>query len=156
MNAVRSATVERRDETRVTGHSAARMEAPKGIFTQSGPAEIEEVSACGLRLRTEKQLHIDEELIVRIKGEALPIHASVIWVQEGPPVHAGGHKTWVAGCRLHPGSFAKIRLEPEVKTYRMLGMGRKTLFIAGVVGLAALLVYLYLRFAMIIGGSPIH
>jgi hypothetical protein len=153
MNAAVSTFTEHRDDIRVTGHASARMEALKGIFTQSGPAVIEEVSACGLRLRSESQLHQDEDLVVHLKGEPLPIHANVIWVREAPPIHLGGHKTWIAGCRLHPGSYAKVRLEPEVKAYPFKGMGRKVLLVAGIAGLAAVLVYLYLRFATIIGGS---
>ncbi|MBI3856784.1 MAG: hypothetical protein HY293_13940 [Planctomycetes bacterium] len=151
MNFSASTFVERRDETRVPGRSPARMEAPKAIFGQAGPIVIEEVSATGLRLRSEVQLHPNEELVVHVKGEALPLHTSVVWVREAPPLHLGGHKTWIAGCHLHPDSMAKLRLLPEVKTLRMAGFGRLAFWIFGILAAAAILTFLYLRFASFLG-----
>jgi hypothetical protein len=151
MNPSVSRLVERREETRVTGHSSGRMEAPKAIFTQAGPIVIEEISACGLRLRSEVQLHLNEELVVHVKSEPLPINTSVVWVREAPPIHLGGHKTWIAGCSLHPDSMAKLRLAPELKTSRLTGIGRMAFWIAGILALATILTYLYLHFASMLG-----
>ncbi len=151
MNPSVATFTERRDESRLAGRSAARMEAPRAIFQQSGPIVIEEVSACGLRLRSEAQLHPDEELVLHLKGEPLPIHATVVWVREGTPARFGGNKTWLAGCRLQADSISKIRLEPELRYGPWMGLGRKLFLAAGLVGLATLLVYGYLRFASIIG-----
>ena len=150
------ATLERRDDPRVAAHSAARMEAPNAVFTQAGPALIEEIGACGLRLRSEVQLHRDEDLVLKIKGEPLPLHARVVWVREDPPVHLGAHKTWLAGCQFHGDSIARAKLIPDLGPQRTIFLGRRVILIAGVIGLAAVLVYLYLRFAMLVGGGALH
>ena len=142
--------MEHRDDVRVTTRSRARFEAPRAIFSPSGPALVEEFSACGLRLRTEAPLHPDEELVVRIAGEAIPLHARVVWVREEPPLHVGGHKTWSAGCRLDSGSIGRVHLGPAVLEVRAPFLSRKTLPVLGVLGAAALLVYLFLRVALIL------
>lgn len=151
MNLTASTFVERRDETRVAGHSAARMEAPKAVFTHAGPIVIEEISATGLRLRSQLQLHPDEELVVHVKGEPGPLNTSVVWVREVPPGRMGGHKTWIAGCHLHPDSMAKLRLLPEVKTPRLKGLGRLALWILGIVAAASTVTFLILRLASYLG-----
>ena len=155
MNNAVSPLTDHRDDPRMATHSPARFEAPHAIFTQAGSALIEEISACGLRVRSELQLHPDEELILKVKGEPFPLHASVVWVQEGP-VQAGGHKTWIAGCKFHPDSIAKARLAPEAQLDRKAFLGRKALLLLAVVAVGvALLVYSYLRFVTMIGGRGI-
>jgi hypothetical protein len=153
MNGAVSAFIEHRDDARVPARSPARFEAPHAIFMPRGAALIEESSACGLRVRTESQLHPDEELIVRIAGEPVPLHARVVWVREGPPFPGGVHKTWIAGCRLDPDSIGRVRLGPPVLEVRTPFPWRKPLLVAGVMGAAAVLVYLYLRFAVLLGGG---
>ena len=107
---------------------------------------IEESSACGLRLRTETQLHPDEELIVKVDGEPVRLHARVQWVQERPPFHYGGHKTWAAGCRLDHGSIGRVRLGPAIVDVREPFAWRKPLLLAGALGAAALLAYLVVTY----------
>src|SRR5262245_11475084 len=102
-----SLLAERRDETRVSGHSTGLMEAPKAIVGQTGAVVIEEISACGLRLRSDAQLHPDEELVIHLAKDPMPIHATVVWVKPE------GRKRWIAGCRLDPDSMARVRLEPD-------------------------------------------
>jgi hypothetical protein len=145
--------MEQRDDARVASQSRARFVAPHAIFTPSGPALIEEFSACGLRLRTESQLHPDEELVVKVAGEPFPLHARVVWVREGPPVHRGGHKTWSAGCRLDPDSIGRVRLGAAVVEVRPPFSWSRPLQILGVLGVVALVVYLFLRFATLMGGG---
>jgi len=101
MNASVASFAERRDETRVSGHSTAQMEAPKAFFPQAGTVVLEEVSGSGLRLRSDVQLHPDEELVIHVEKQALPIRATVVWVRESPPP-LFGHKKWIAGCHLAP------------------------------------------------------
>jgi len=153
MNASVSSLTDRRDESRVSGHSAALMEAPKAIFPQAGSVILEEVSGCGLRLRSDVQLHPDEELVLHLKNDPLPIHTTVVWVREAPPRFFGGHKAWIAGCRLQPESMARVRLEAEVKSSRLAGLGRKAFWIAAVLGAAAIVAYLLLNFASLMGNA---
>ncbi|HVE39913.1 MAG TPA: PilZ domain-containing protein [Planctomycetota bacterium] len=153
MNGAVSAFREHRDDPRVSARSPARFAAPRAIFAPSGPALIEEFSACGLRLRTESQLHPDEELVVKVEGEPFPLHARVVWVREAPPLHRRGHKTWNAGCRLEPDSIGRVRLGPAVVDVRTPFSWRKPLQILGLTGALALVVYLFLRFATLLGGG---
>ena len=146
MNATFVPLTEHREEARVPAHSPARFEAPHAIFAPSGAALIEEFSACGLRLRTENQLHPDEELIVKVAGEAFPLHARVIWVQERPPVHPGGHKTWTSGCRLDPDSIGRVRLGPAIVDVRAPFAWRKMLLVIGALGAAGVAVYLLITY----------
>ncbi len=150
MSAV-AAFTEQRDDLRVATRAPARFEAPHAIFTPAGAALIEELSACGLRLRTESQLHPDEDLIVKVKGEAFPLHARVVWVREGPP--QGGHKTWIAGCRLHPDSVGRVHAVPAIMEVRAPFPWSRVWAIVGGLGVIAFLVYLYTRFAMLMGGG---
>ena len=145
--------MEHREDARVAAQARARFTAPHAVFTPSGPALVEEFSACGLRLRTESQLHPDENLVVCVAGEPHPLHARVLWVRERPPFHAGGHKTWSAGCRLDPGSIGRVRLGPAILDVRTPFSWRRPLLILGALGAAALLVYLYLRLALLLGGG---
>jgi hypothetical protein len=142
MNAALPPLAEHREEARIPANSLARFEAPHAIFAPSGPAMIEEFSACGLRLRTESQPHPDEELIVKVAGEPFPLHARVMWVQERPPFHAGGHKTWTAGCRLDPDSVGRVRLGPAIVDVRTPFAWRKVLLVLGALGAAGIAVYL--------------
>src|SRR5689334_19281517 len=80
MNEALQAFTEQRDDVRLSAHWSARFEAPHAIFAPTGSAIIEEFSSCGLRLRTESQLHPDEELVVKVAAEPFPLHARVIWV----------------------------------------------------------------------------
>ena len=153
MNAAVSAFVDHRNDFRVSARSPARFVAPYAIFRPSGAAMVEEFGACGLRLRTESQLHPDEELVVKIAGQAFPLRARVIWVREGPPFHRGGHKTWSAGCKLDPGSIGRVHLGSAVLDVQAPFPWRKTLLVAGVIGAVALVVYLFLRFATVMGGG---
>ena len=146
MNAAVAPTAEHREEARVPANSLARFEAPHAIFTPSGPGMIEELSACGLRLRTESQLHPDEELVVKVAGEPFPLHARVMWVQERPPTHAGGRKTWTAGCRLDPDSIGRVRLGPAIVDVRAPFAWRKVLLLIGALGAAGIAVYLLITY----------
>jgi hypothetical protein len=153
MNAAVSSFTERRDETRVTGHSEARMEAPKAVFAQEGAVVLEEVSGCGLRLRSDVQLHPDEELVIHLKHDPLPIHATVIWVQEFPHSLFGKRRSWISGCRLDPDSMARVRLEPEAQNGLSMGFGRKAMWAGVLFGAAAAVTYLLLRFASWMGAA---
>jgi hypothetical protein len=138
------AFTDHREEARLPARFSARFEAPHAIFAPSGPARIEEISACGLRLRTEKQLHPDEELVLRIAGDPFRVRARVIWVKERPPVQFGGPKTWIAGCRLDPESIGRVPLGPALVDVRAPFPWRKLLRVIGLVGLAGILTYLLL------------
>jgi len=153
MNAAVSAFVEHRNDLRVSARSPARFDAPYAIFRPSGAAMVEEFSACGLRLRTESQLHPDEKLVVKVAGQPFPLRARVVWVREGPPFHRGGHKTWSAGCTLDPDSIGRAHLGPAVLDVQAPFPWRKPLTILGVLGAVALVVYLFLRFATLMGGG---
>ena len=146
---------ERRDDPRVTVLSAARLQAPSSLFPQQAPAVIEEMSACGLRLRTETQLHRDQALVLQVRGEALPLHARCVWVKEGPRPRSGVHPSWVAGCRLEPDSIARTRLPVGAaeRASRFTEIASRLLAVGGVIALLAILVFLYIRFATILGGS---
>jgi hypothetical protein len=147
MNGAVSAFTEHRDDPRVSVRSPARFDAPRAIFAPSGAALIEEFSACGLRLRTESQLHPDEELVLKVAGEPFPLRARVVWVRQGP------HKTWSAGCRLEPDSIGRVRLGPAVVDVRAPFPWRRVLQILGALGAVALVVYLFLRFATQMAGG---
>lgn len=146
---------ELREEQRVPTLGRARLEAPDALIPQEGSVVIEELSACGLRLNSEVPLHRDEVLVLRVPGEAAPLHATVVWVQERSPAHFRSSKTWIAGCRLKGDSIARVRLPlaPDPHARRDVLPGRTALRIAGLLGLLALLVYLYVRFAQSIGGG---
>jgi hypothetical protein len=129
------------------------MEAPKAVFTQAGTVVLEEVSGCGLRLRSNAQLHPDEELVIHLKNEPLSIRATVVWVRQTVPSLFGSHKSWIAGCRLEPDSMARVRLESEVTAGRT-GAGRTVLWmIAAMLGAAVAVSYLLLRFASFMGNA---
>ena len=151
MNASVASFTERREETRVSGHTAARIEAPKAIFPQAGPAVLEQVSAAGLRLRSDLQLHPDEELVIRLHQQSLPIRATVIWVREEPPHRFRSRKSWIAGCRLQPESMARIRLDPETGNLRSKWDGTVLWRVAAMIATAAVISYLLLRFASLMG-----
>lgn len=146
---------ELREEQRVLTQGRARLQAPDALIPQEGSAVIEDLSACGLRLNSEVPLHRDEVLVLRVPGEATPLHATVIWVQEREPAHYWSPKTWTAGCRLKGDSIARVRLPlaPDPHARRDVLPGRTALRIAGLLGLLALLVYLYVRFTQSIGGG---
>jgi hypothetical protein len=149
MNSSVASFAERRDETRVSGHSTAQMEAPKAVFPQAGTVELEEVSAAGLRLRADVQLHPDEELVLHFQKDPVPVHATVVWVREASPT-LFGHKKWIAGCHLEPESMARVRLAPELNGRRVAD--RTVLWMIGaMIGTAAVVAYLLLRFASLVG-----
>jgi len=151
MNASVASFAERRDETRVSGHSTARMEAPKAVFPQAGRVVLEEVSGSGLRLRSDVQLHPDEELVIHVEKQAQPIRATVVWIHEAPARFFQNHKSWIAGCHLHPESMAQVRLEPEPANLPVK-FNRTVLWMVGaMIGTAALVAYLLLRFASLVG-----
>jgi hypothetical protein len=152
MNAAVAAFTERRDETRVAGQTLGHMRAPKAIFAPEGEVSIQEVSATGLRLRADVQLHPDEELVLQLRQDPQPIHATVVWVKEVPPGRFRTTKSWIAGCRLAPESMARIHLGSELdgKT----AFDRKVLWmIAAMLGTAAVTAYLLLRFATLVGNA---
>lgn len=155
MSASVSPFIERRDDPRVRARTQARLQAPDAVFAQAGPAQIEEISACGLRLRTESRLHPDEALVLSVPGEVRPLHARCVWVKEGPPERHHARKTWVAGCRLQSDSIAQARLspDPDVRASRMYDLGSRVLRMAGLLALLALLVYLYVHVATLLGGG---
>ena len=146
---------EHRDETRVPTLGLARLEAPDAFIPQVGSVVIEDLSACGLRLNSEVPLHRDEVLVLRVPGEATPLHATVLWVEEREPAHYGSPKTWTAGCRLKGDSIARVKLPlaPYPHARRDVLPGRTALRIAGLLGILALLVYFYVRFAQSMGGK---
>jgi hypothetical protein len=146
---------ELRDEPRLPMEIRARFEAPLAAIPQEGEVTIKEVSSCGVRVLSEKQLHPDEALLLRVPGHVLPLHADVVWVEEREPARWGGHKTWLAGCRFRPESIAQARLAlPPLQWSRKSPFRTRALWMAaGVVGVLALLVYLYLRFAQWMGGG---
>ena len=74
-------------------------------------------------------------------------------MKEGPPIHRGGHKTWVAGCQLDPGSIGRVHLGPAIVDVRTPFPWRRVLQILGALGTVALVVYLFLRFATLMGGG---
>jgi hypothetical protein len=145
-----AAVTERREETRVSGHALGHMEAPKAIFASEGEVSIQEVSATGLRLRADVQLHPDEELVIHLSNDPQPIHATVVWVKEVPPGRFRSFKSWLAGCRLAPESMTRIHLGAEV--VGNASFDRKMLWmVAAMVGTAATVAYLLLRFASLMG-----
>ena len=147
-----AAVAERRDETRVSGQTMGHMEAPKAIFAPEGEVSIQEVSATGLRLRADMQLHPDEELVIHLRQDPQPIHATVVWVKEVPPGRFRSFKSWIAGCRLAPDSMARIHLGSELdgKT----SFDRKVLWmVAAMLATAAATAYLLLRFATMVGSA---
>lgn len=151
MNAIAAPLLDRREEARVGGRSEGRMEALKGFFPQVGPIIIEEASCIGLRLRSQLQLHPNQVLVLRVPGMPQPIHASVQWVQEAPPASRGGHKAWIAGCRLHMKSTVRIQLGPKVEAMRP-GAVWQTLFqVALLLAGAAAVTWLLLKFAIAFG-----
>lgn len=158
MNASVTPFIERRDDLRVAAETAARMQAPNAIFPQAGPAVIQEVSACGLRLSTETQLHPDEELTVKVEGVPTPLHARVIWVEEGPVARHGSHKTWIAGCQLLAESIGNFRVPLKLSkpSFWDFLSGRNLFRLAIGIGILTLLVYLYVFLARILGSSAIN
>lgn len=144
---------EHRDETRVPTLGPARLEAPDALIPQEGEVVIEELSACGLRLNSEVPLHRDEVLVLRVPGEATPLHATVVWVREKEPAHSWQPKTWTAGCRLKGDSIARVKLPlaPDPHARKDVLPGRTALRIAGLLGVLTILVYLYVRFVQVIG-----
>ena len=153
MNASVASFAERRDETRVSGHSTATMEAPKAIFPQAGTVVLEEVSGTGLRLRSDVQLHPDEELVIHLEKQPLPVHATVVWVREATPHFFARHKSWIAGCRLQPESMAQVRLERETGNLRTNFDRTVFWMVAAMIGTAAAVAYLLLRFASLVGSA---
>jgi PilZ domain len=153
MKAAVASPVEHRDESRVPASSLARVEPLQSIFSPSGAAMIEEVSSCGLRLRTEARLHPGEELIVKVAGEPYRLRARVLWVRVSPPFHKGGTKTWSAGCKLDSGSIGKAHVAMSVVQVRTPFPWHRLLVVAGAIGVLALLIYLYLYLATLLGMS---
>jgi hypothetical protein len=153
MKAAVASPVEHRDEARVPASLPARVELLQSIFSPSGEAMIEEVSACGLRVRTEAPLHPGEELIVKVAGEPCRLRARARWVRDSPPFHKGGRKTWSAGCRLDPRSIGKARVAMSVLEVRTPFPWLRLLVVAVAIGVLALLVYLYLYLATLVGMS---
>jgi len=155
MNASVEASPHHRGEPRVATLSLARMEAPDALIPQAGAVVIKEMSACGLRLVSEVQLHPDESLVLKVPGELLPLHARVVWVQQSPPAHRRARKSWIAGCRFLGDSIARARLPLPYETLhvrRPFRWGRAFAAIGGV-ALLALLIFLYVKFAVTIAGS---
>jgi hypothetical protein len=151
MKAAVPPSAEHRDETRVPASSPARIEPLQSIFSPSGTAMIEEVSSCGLRLRTEVRLHPGEVLIVKVDGEPYRLRARALWVRESPPLHKGGRKTWTAGCKLDPEYIGKAHVALSVVEVRTPFRWRRLFVVAGVIGVLALLIYLYLTLATLLG-----
>jgi hypothetical protein len=153
MNASVASFAERRDETRVSGHSTALMEAPKAVFPQAGTVILEEVSGAGLRLRSDLQLHPDEELVIHQEKQAEPIHATVVWVREAPASFFSGRKSWIAGCRLQPESMTHVRLESENGKLPVKFDRTVLWMVAAMIATAVGVAYLLLRFASLVGSA---
>ena len=149
MNAAPAPTVEHREDRRVGAGSPAWFEAPQAIFPQQGSARIEDISACGLRIRTESPLHPDEELVLRVADQPFPIHARVVWSREEA---LRGRRSWVSGCLCRPESMARLRVEPAVAPGGKPILGR-LLAAALVIGFVALLVYGFVRLATMLAGG---
>lgn len=150
----KSPLVERRDDPRVEARAQARFEAPYALWPQKGSAVIEEVSACGLRLRSEARLHPDEALVLQVPSEALHLRARVVWVRESDQ----SPQACIAGCRLQGDSIGKAKgLLPAAKRSRWAFVSLRGAFrIAILIALVALLVYLYWLFASLTGGKILH
>jgi hypothetical protein len=146
-----AAPVEHRDESRMSASSPARVEPLQSIFSPSGAAMIEEVSACGLRLRTEARLHPGEELLLKVAGVPYRLRARALWVRESPPFHRGGRKTWTAGCKLDSGSIGKACVANSVVEVRTPFRWSRLLVVAGAIGVFALLSYLVLHLVSLLG-----
>jgi hypothetical protein len=151
MKATVASPVDHRDEARVPASSPARVEPLQSIFSPSGAAMIEEMSSCGLRLRTEARLHLGEDLIVKVAGEPYHLRARAIWVRESPPFHRGGPKTWSAGCKLDPESIGKVHVAMNIVNVRTLFPWRRLFVVAGAIGVLALLIRLCLYLATLWG-----
>ena len=149
MNAAPAPTVEHREDQRVEAGSSAWFEAPQAIFPQQGPARIEDISACGIRVRTTSPLHPDEELTLRVANQPFPVHARVIWVREET---LRGRRTWLSGCQCRPESMARLRVAPVLAPPGTPIVGR-LLAAALVIGFVALLVYGFVRLATILAGG---
>jgi hypothetical protein len=146
---------ELRDEPRRGTDIPAAMEARDAALPQEGSVRIEEVSASGVRLTSERQLHPDQALLLRLPGHVLPLHATVVWVEEHPPAHWWGHKFWLAGCRFRADSMIEARsaLQPLLGPRPVAPSARSLWFVLGAAGVVGLLVYLYLTFARLMGGG---
>lgn len=146
-----------REETRRPAHVPATLDAPNAVFPQHGPVVVEDVSACGLRLSSEMQLHPGEALVLRVPGHVLPLHADVVWRREGTPSRWSSRKTWLAGCRLSTESIVQARLAlppllgPRSQPFRARGL----VWAAGALFFLALFVFVYLKFAQLMGGSSL-
>jgi len=151
MKADLASPVDHRDEARVPASSPARVEPLQSIFSPSGAAMIEEVSSCGLRLRTEARLHLGEDLIVKVTGEPHQLRARALWVHESPPFHRGGPKTWSAGCKLDPESIGKVHVAMRIGSVRTLFPWSSLLIVVGAIGVLALLIRLCLYLATLWG-----
>jgi hypothetical protein len=153
MKATVASPVDHRDEARVPASSPARVEPLQSIFSPSGAAMIEEVSSCGLRLRTEARLHLGEDLIVKVEGEPHRLRARALWIRESPPFHMGGRKTWSAGCKLDPESIGKVHVAMRIGSVRTLFPWSSLLIVVGAIGILALSIYFYLFLASLLGIS---
>ena len=146
---------ELRDDPRRGTDIPASMEARDAALPQEGSVRIEEVSASGVRLTSERQLHPDQALLLRVPGYVLPLHATVVWVEEHPPAHWWGHKTWLAGCRFRADSMIEARsaLQPLLGPRPSVPGAGALWLLLGAAGVVGLLVYLYLEFARLLGGG---
>jgi hypothetical protein len=98
------------------------------------------------------QLHPDEKLVLQLRNSPQPIHATVVWVKEVPSGRFRSYKSWIAGCRLAPDSIAQVHLGSELVV--ATGFDRRVLWmIAAMLGTAAIVAYLLLRFATMVGSA---
>jgi hypothetical protein len=105
-------------------------------------------------LNSEEPLHPDESLILRVPGDALELHARVLWVREGRPRGFRSHKGWIAGCELLGDSISRARFSqpPGLRSRWLSVFFGKTVRVVLAIGILAVLVYLYWLFATLIGG----
>ena len=149
---------ERRQDPRMAASARVRFEAPDGVWVERGSAAIEDASACGLRLRSEKSLHPGEALVLHVPGEALELHARVLWVRENRARWFGRHREWTAGCRLLGDSISSVRFEqpPEVRSRWGSVLLKGFVGAIAAVGVVAVLVYAYWFFAMLMGARVLR
>lgn len=137
---------ERREEHRQSLEQRARLRLADARPAAPAEAIIEERSAKGLRLTSFTPLLPDAVIVLQPRGDLDALRARVVWAQRGSG-------SWKAGCRLlgvpsmkaSRGDPALVR-EPGART-------SKALAVAGLLALAALVVYAFVRFTTLIAES---
>jgi hypothetical protein len=147
------AFLDRREDPRVSTRAPLRVRAPGPLLLPEGEATLEELSATGVRLRSRLHLHPGQALVLRLPGQAQPLHAEVLWVKDRPAAWAASGRTWIAGCKFEAPSIGKARVEPvaDEGPRRRAIWAKRAVTAVAVSGVLALLVLVYLRVASILG-----